>query len=77
MTSVGAVLMLAIVQYGYTWVTANVLNYNRIYGSLAVIPLFLIWILLFWIVFLLGAAACATVTQRLGRRSKNGGVESD
>jgi membrane protein len=68
-SSVSAVLLLGLVQYGYAWLTANVINYNRIYGSLAVIPLFLIWVLIFWIVFLLGAAACATVTQGLGRRN--------
>ncbi len=63
-STAGSVLLLALVQRGYGWITANVLNYNRIYGSLAVIPLFLIWVLLFWIVFLLGNAACAALTHR-------------
>ena len=63
-SSLASVALLAVVQYGYTWINANVLNYNRIYGSLAVLPLFLIWLLLFWIVFLLGNAACAAMTHR-------------
>ncbi len=63
-TTAGSAVLLAVVQRGYAWVTANVLNYNRIYGSLAVIPLFLIWVLLFWAVFLLGNATCAALTHR-------------
>jgi len=66
-SAVGSVALLALVQGGYGWITANVLNYNRVYGSLAVLPLFLIWILLFWIVFLLGNAFCATLTHRMER----------
>jgi membrane protein len=70
--SAGSVVLLAGVQYGYGWITSNVLNYNRIYGSLAVFPLFLIWLLLFWIVFLLGNAACAAMTHRLDAPRRGG-----
>lgn len=39
----------------YTVYTTNVVTYNQIYGSLSVIPLFLIWLYLIWIIALLGA----------------------
>lgn len=39
----------------YSIYTKNVVTYNQIYGSLSVIPLFLIWIYLIWMITLLGS----------------------
>lgn len=39
----------------YAIYTKNVVTYNQIYGSLSVIPLFLIWLYLIWVVTLLGS----------------------
>ena len=39
----------------YTFYTKHVVTYNQIYGPLAVIPLFLIWLYVIWVIALLGA----------------------
>ena len=38
----------------YTFYTKHVVTYNQIYGSLAVVPLFLIWLYVLWLIALLG-----------------------
>lgn len=44
-----------IVQYFYIKFQIGVSNYNAIYGSFAVIPLFLVWMQLSWTIILIGA----------------------
>ncbi len=44
-----------IVQYFYVKFQIGVSNYNAIYGSFAVIPLFLVWMQLSWTIILVGA----------------------
>ena len=44
-----------IVQMAYFKFQVAVSNYNAIYGSFAVLPLFLIWIQTSWVIFLFGA----------------------
>lgn len=41
-------------KWGYAIYTAKALFYNKVYGSLAALPLFLIWIYLNWTIFLSG-----------------------
>lgn len=40
----------------YLWATVNIFTYDRLYGSLAFLPLFLLWMFLIWI-FILGGLA--------------------
>jgi membrane protein len=35
--------------------TANIITYNQLYGPLSIIPIFLLWLYLIWIIILLGA----------------------
>jgi membrane protein len=42
-------------KYGFDLYIANVPTYNKIYGSLGIIPIFLLWIYYSWIVVLFGA----------------------
>ncbi|MGZ3703026.1 MAG: YihY/virulence factor BrkB family protein, partial [Bdellovibrionota bacterium] len=42
-------------KYGYTIYTAKAFFYNEVYGGLAVLPLFLIWVYVNWNIFLGGA----------------------
>ncbi len=43
------------VKKGYLLFTSSAINYNVIYGSLAVLPLFMIWLFISWFVILYGA----------------------
>jgi len=44
-----------IVQWGYIYFQVGVSRYGAIYGSMAALPLFLIWLQLSWFIFLFGA----------------------
>jgi len=46
--------------------------YRHVYGALAVVPLFLIWIYLSWLIVLVGAAVVATLAERPARRARRG-----
>lgn len=45
-------------QYGYAYVQVLLTSYNVIYGSLAVLPLFLIWLQLTWTIAIAGVVIC-------------------
>ena len=45
---------------GYLIYTSNAINYNVIYGSLATLPLFMIWLFISWVVILYGAEIAFT-----------------
>lgn len=50
-----AAVSLEVAKWAYTSYSAKILFYNKVYGSLAVLPFFLIWIYLNWLLFLGGA----------------------
>ncbi len=49
---------------GYALYTETVVNYDRIYGSLSAIPIFILWIYIAWIIVLGGAALTAVLQKR-------------
>lgn len=39
----------------YAFYTSNIVSYGQIYGSLSIIPIFLLWLYLIWLIILIGA----------------------
>lgn len=58
---IGVVLTAA--QKIYVWLVANILIYNKVYGSIASVPILLLWLLLGWYIFFFGTAIAARRNQ--------------
>lgn len=54
-------------RHGFAWYVANSPTYEILYGALAAVPLFLLWIFLFWMIVLAGAAVTASLAESAGR----------
>lgn len=50
-----AAILWELLKKGYLLYTTQAINYNLIYGSLAALPLFMIWLFISWMAVLLGA----------------------
>ncbi|KAG9609944.1 hypothetical protein KCV01_g3478, partial [Aureobasidium melanogenum] len=57
----GAILF-EIARWGFTLFIRRSPNYEEIYGALAAIPIFLLWIYLSWIIVILGASIAASIS---------------
>jgi membrane protein len=57
-----AVFILA--QNSFRIYTARAVSYNKIYGSLAAIPVMLLWVYIVWMIVLSGAALTAALQKR-------------
>ncbi|MEO8738405.1 MAG: YihY family inner membrane protein [Casimicrobiaceae bacterium] len=53
---------------GFGFYIARVPTYQIVYGTLAALPLFLIWIYLSWMILLVGAAISATLAETGGNK---------
>lgn len=53
-----------VAKYGFRFYVIHFQTYQAIYGALATLPLFLLWIYLSWIILLVGAAVTATLSAR-------------
>lgn len=56
----GAILF-EVARWGFTVFVRNAQTYQQIYGALAVIPTFLLWIYLSWVIVILGASVAASI----------------
>ncbi len=66
-----------LMQWGYVRFQIGVAKYNAIYGTLAQLPVLLVWLYLSWVVFLLGAAiAFAHQHLRTFEREREAGAYS-
>ena len=57
----GAVLF-EVARWGFTWFVGSAQSYQQIYGVLATIPIFLLWIYLSWVIAILGASIGASLS---------------
>ena len=49
------VLLCYLLKVAFTWLQSSITKYNAIYGSLALVPIFLTWVQYMWVTILLGA----------------------
>jgi membrane protein len=61
-----AALAFELAKGGFAWYVATFTTYRQVYGALAVIPLFMLWLYVCWFIVLAGAAVAAALTA--GRR---------
>jgi membrane protein len=59
-------------KHAFAWYLRRVSSYEAVYGALAVLPIFLVWIYCCWLIILAGAAVCATISEPGGRRGRRG-----
>lgn len=62
-------LAFEVAKYGFRVYIKTVPTYQIVYGALAALPLFLIWIYVVWIIVLIGAAIVATLSEGRARGS--------
>ena len=63
-----AAVALEAAKYGFALYVKNVPTYEIVYGTLAALPVFLIWIYVCWLIVLAGAAITATLTLEADAR---------
>ena len=56
---------LVIARNGYAIYTHRMVSYNKIYGSLGAVPIFMVWIYTVWIIILAGAAFGSSIQKRM------------
>lgn len=67
-SALAASFALAGVQSSFLWLSLKVFKNNKIYGSLASFPIFLVWLLVVWYVVLAGVAICAFLQHKLPKK---------
>lgn len=65
-----AAIALVVVHRFFDVANMKIFNYSKFYGSLAALPLFMIWISSIWMVILLGASLCAGFQKALEQNQK-------
>jgi membrane protein len=65
-----ATLLFEFAKYGFGLYVLNFPTYELLYGTLAAIPIFLIWVYLSWLIILFGAVVAFVVSDGAGRHLK-------
>jgi membrane protein len=61
---------ISILQKSFTFIAKKAFYMNKFYGSLAAIPLILVWILVIWQIILIGTALGSSVQRRILKRQE-------
>ena len=70
-TAAGLTLvLLSLARMGFLFYTKKIVSYDKIYGSLGAIPIFLLWIYIVWLIVLSGAAWSAAFQRRFDHYEK-------
>ena len=64
-----AALAFEVAKRGFTFYITHVQTYQMVYGALAALPLFLVWIYVSWAIVLVGAAITATLAESADREA--------
>jgi len=67
-SAVLASVALSIVQNSFLWFALKIFKKNKIYGSLASFPIFMLWLLVVWTIILSGASLCAFLMRPKGSK---------
>ncbi len=59
-----ATILFEFAKYGFGFYLLHFNSYQRIYGTLAILPIFLVWVYLSWLVVLIGAYVAALIGNR-------------
>jgi membrane protein len=65
-----AAIVFEVAKRGFAFYITHVETYQMVYGALAALPLFLVWIYLSWMIILVGAAITATLAERGNGRGR-------
>jgi membrane protein len=57
-----AALLFEAAKRAFSWYVVSGANYQQVYGALAVVPIFILWIYFSWVIVLLGASLTASMT---------------
>lgn len=60
--ALAAALLFELARTVFTMYVQSIANYNEVYGALAAIPIFLIWVFVSWVIVLLGATLSAALS---------------
>lgn len=59
--AITAAILFELAKRGFTWYVATFPGFQRVYGTLATIPIFLVWVFVSWNIVLLGGTIAATL----------------